>query len=41
MKIIDGKLTLRCKDGTELKADITDAKIAAIMLSKWMRGSAA
>ncbi len=26
MKIIDGKLTLRCEDGTELKADITDAK---------------
>ena len=41
MKIIDRKLTLRCEDGTELKADITDAKIAAIMLSKWMRGSAA
>ena len=27
MKIIDGKLTLRCEDGTELKADITDANM--------------
>ena len=33
MKIIDGKLTLKCDDGTELKADMTDAKIAAIVQS--------
>lgn len=43
MEIVDAKLTLKCEDGTELKADMTDAKVAAIvhraaiMSWKWMR----
>ena len=32
MEIVDAKLTLKCEDGTELKADMTDAKVAAIVL---------
>jgi hypothetical protein len=33
MEIVDAKLTLKCEDGTELKADMTDAKVAAIVQS--------